>query len=472
MNINIYNPYVREELYLMHHGIAGQKWGKRNGPPYPLAAGAHSASEKKAGWRQSLADKRDEKKQFNNYKKSLINASISDKYYDRAKAAERLGNDKKYEKNLNKALKYDKKRFDAAEKVRAIEDKRGILNEEKYGGDLKKKYRHVEQDKEKRRIDNIYERADRRNRPLTEKEQQKLRDAYIARMTDDEVKKVVDWAKRYDQIEREASASWEKYDKEFNSDPKRRKITESWDGDGTELYRKMQEIMPNKRDQAIQDKDLEVYSEGDALLRGIANRITKGDKEHRERTVFTRRGIKHPGGSNSREALGAVEDISNNVRSDIARAKSDAWSDVNRLIPGVLTSTKDPNGKPLSNKRDLSYMKRNPYDVQDSLVTRRSKKNGIKESDTYAEEYSKQFDEAISYIKNNKHVQLTKKGEEALKRAELKKPAFNTSSGTSESRIVSRVKQMKASGKTYAQIADALQISESSVGNILKGKYK
>lgn len=40
--------------YLSHHGILGQKWGKRNGPPYPLDAGDHSASEKKAGWKESL----------------------------------------------------------------------------------------------------------------------------------------------------------------------------------------------------------------------------------------------------------------------------------------------------------------------------------------------------------------------------------------------------------------------------------
>lgn len=54
MNINIYNPYVRQEFELYHHGVAGQKWGKKNGPPYPLAASAHSASEKKARWRKSL----------------------------------------------------------------------------------------------------------------------------------------------------------------------------------------------------------------------------------------------------------------------------------------------------------------------------------------------------------------------------------------------------------------------------------
>ena len=34
---------------LQHHGILGQRWGKRNGPPYPLSGGAHSQREKKHG---------------------------------------------------------------------------------------------------------------------------------------------------------------------------------------------------------------------------------------------------------------------------------------------------------------------------------------------------------------------------------------------------------------------------------------
>ena len=45
----------RQELYLAHHGIKGQRWGVQKGPPYPLDAKDHSAAEKKAGWRQSLS---------------------------------------------------------------------------------------------------------------------------------------------------------------------------------------------------------------------------------------------------------------------------------------------------------------------------------------------------------------------------------------------------------------------------------
>jgi len=37
-----------EILSIAHHGILGMKWGRLNGPPYPLGKGDHSANEKKA----------------------------------------------------------------------------------------------------------------------------------------------------------------------------------------------------------------------------------------------------------------------------------------------------------------------------------------------------------------------------------------------------------------------------------------
>ena len=44
-----------QELILEHHGILGQKWGVRNGPPYPLAEGKHSSAERKAGYKSSIS---------------------------------------------------------------------------------------------------------------------------------------------------------------------------------------------------------------------------------------------------------------------------------------------------------------------------------------------------------------------------------------------------------------------------------
>ena len=81
--------------YISHHGILGQRWGTKNGPPYPLGSDDHSASEKKAGWRKSLSgnnavryrgktnytviDKFKENREANKYVKDAKNKGVSEK---------------------------------------------------------------------------------------------------------------------------------------------------------------------------------------------------------------------------------------------------------------------------------------------------------------------------------------------------------------------------------------------------------
>ena len=55
MNYLAYEHY--RKIDLAHHGIKGQKWGTRNGPPYPLKEGSHAPREKTAAGKD-YADKK------------------------------------------------------------------------------------------------------------------------------------------------------------------------------------------------------------------------------------------------------------------------------------------------------------------------------------------------------------------------------------------------------------------------------
>ena len=103
--------YYSDELY--HHGILGQRWGKKNGPPYPLSVKDHSASEKKAGWKKSLdsnGELEEKKKAYKQarreYQKSFNKAyNLSIAAYSPVKS-HREANKKRWEDASGKAQKY------------------------------------------------------------------------------------------------------------------------------------------------------------------------------------------------------------------------------------------------------------------------------------------------------------------------------------------------------------------------------
>ena len=167
MSLNFYNPYVREELELYHHGVAGQKWGQRNGPPYPLSAGSHSASEKKAGWRKSLAGGNGSesgkivRNELKKLKKKFKQISSSKATYDEIKEAQDYI-DKMYHSRISDS---DRNKLITSYK----------LNEEKYDAleDLDNKY--LDKLSKSRRIsesDSVF------NKRLSDIKDPKLKKAY------------------------------------------------------------------------------------------------------------------------------------------------------------------------------------------------------------------------------------------------------------------------------------------------------
>lgn len=87
-----------EQNYLAHHGILGQRWHKRNGPPYPLDAGDHSKSEKEAGYKKSLDGGRNEELYDRKAKKAATKAEKKEAK-EHSKAVKKKA--KEYQKEMN-----------------------------------------------------------------------------------------------------------------------------------------------------------------------------------------------------------------------------------------------------------------------------------------------------------------------------------------------------------------------------------
>ena len=69
--------------YIQHHGIRGQQWGVKNGPPYPLGGGDYSPSEKKEKYKKRLGFNSEYNKKHFDTTLSKKNTTLSTLSYDK-----------------------------------------------------------------------------------------------------------------------------------------------------------------------------------------------------------------------------------------------------------------------------------------------------------------------------------------------------------------------------------------------------
>lgn len=114
----LYNKPSSQE-YLAHHGILGQKWGVKNGPPYPLSTTRH-----KMIVRQGMTKDKDPVKQKHSVKKSS-EKSLSDMTLGEIKGTHRV----KVDQILNSGA--PQKEIDARLKSEKSKYRRTLLEKEK-----------------------------------------------------------------------------------------------------------------------------------------------------------------------------------------------------------------------------------------------------------------------------------------------------------------------------------------------------
>ena len=78
---------------LCHHGILGQRWGKRNGPPYPLS-GSKKHSRKKSSDDSEKSESKSDKKKENTNPRKMTDQELTDRI-------KRLELEKKYSKLMS-----------------------------------------------------------------------------------------------------------------------------------------------------------------------------------------------------------------------------------------------------------------------------------------------------------------------------------------------------------------------------------
>ena len=176
-----------DELY--HHGVLGQHWGQRNGPPYPLSAGQHSPAEKRAGYQKSI-DKKN--LQANRYRTKAAKLRVkaaklnrrrlrrhdnSTGFFSKARRANRA--ELKASKLERKAARREKQALKLQKKMSELDVKLLAQNFDNYGAKNGKSWadKRAEKKLAKQRMKNLDKarKARQKNKELAAKKEEILR---------------------------------------------------------------------------------------------------------------------------------------------------------------------------------------------------------------------------------------------------------------------------------------------------------
>lgn len=120
------SDWTLKDGVLIHHGIEGQRWGHRNGPPYPLSDSQFSVAEKKAGAKFNY---RNAKKQYSKDYNSAYGYSARHPISQHIKKSKQYEeSNKRWEKALNSADNLNKSREEYKKTKQEWLDRRSEIN--------------------------------------------------------------------------------------------------------------------------------------------------------------------------------------------------------------------------------------------------------------------------------------------------------------------------------------------------------
>jgi hypothetical protein len=105
---DFYRALCSTDNALMHHGILKQKWGQRNGPPYPLNRSDYSAAEKKAMRTQKKLEKKTAKAEKTQQKADRLKEASQKTREELEKEISDIELMNKYNRVLNESVRLSK----------------------------------------------------------------------------------------------------------------------------------------------------------------------------------------------------------------------------------------------------------------------------------------------------------------------------------------------------------------------------